>query len=244
MRVPLPRICAALLLVSCASPSAEHAEQGEQAEHADQVEHAGQGEHESAAQAAEREQADLDLLDEGPDVAAPDAQVLMVTPPSGRSLAPAGLRPKGVVVFAPFGAPPGLSAEKHAQVQALLVERYYGDPGEQRLAEIDAELGGFHVAMLTPAWINLLIGLDMGQADDVELGGRVCSDWYVRQIRYKQVILPASPDKLDERSVTNRLLVVDGWRHWWERTAEDPAKVERYRKRIDTLIWERARVGR
>jgi hypothetical protein len=165
--------------------------------------------------------------------------------PSGRELLPELMRPTSMVVFEPFDPTPGTAQSDFAAWTELLRERFYDRPDEARVDEIRQALTSVHVVDLTPCYVNLVIGLDMAVADDVEVASAVTSTWYLHQVRYTSVVLPADdPTDVRPAMADSRLMVVDAWRRWWERTLTDPARIDRFRKRIDETIWELNRVGR
>lgn len=171
---------------------------------------------------------------------APDALLA----PSGRRLPPAALQSTSVVVFQPFGPAVDGAEQDFARHQALLLERYYGEPSAQRLLALDADLEAVHIVDLTPSYLNAVIGLDMAVADDVLTASRIAGDWFVRQQRYKQVVVNDDASDLRPVAAASRVLSIDGWKRWWQRTRAEPSRVQRYRKRLDDLAWERARLRR
>ncbi|RKY22482.1 MAG: hypothetical protein DRQ55_00865 [Planctomycetota bacterium] len=230
----------ALLLPACASPSAQAdaarggSERGAEALSASEARDAAAAQGDSAA--------DVDAVG-GAAIGAgssSDPQLL----PSGRSLPPPSLRPESMVAYALLGPAPGTARADYDAWAALVAERFYGQPDEAQLASIERELSDVHVVELTPVYLDLTVGLDMALASDVELAAALTSDWYVRQLRFKQVVLPESRSQDLRAMVPTRLKVLDSWHRWWERTASDPERVERFRTRIDDLLWELRRVGR
>jgi hypothetical protein len=165
--------------------------------------------------------------------------------PSGRQLLPELLRPTSVVAFEPFAPTPGTAHSDFLAWTELLRERFYDQPEEARVDEIRQALSSVHVVDLTPCYFNLVVGLDMAVPGDVEVAAALTSTWYLHQVRYTSVVLPADdPTDVRPAMAESRLMVIDAWRRWWERTLSDPARVDRYRKRIDETIWELNRVGR
>jgi hypothetical protein len=165
--------------------------------------------------------------------------------PSGRALLPELVRPTSMVAFEPFEPTPGTAYGDYLAWTELLRERFYDQPDEARVDEIRQALTSVHVVDLTPSYFNLVIGLDMAVPGDVEMAAAITSTWYLHQVRYTSVVLPADdPTDVRPAMAESRLMVIEAWRRWWERTLSDPARIDRYRKRIDETIWELNRVGR
>ncbi|MCB9898811.1 MAG: hypothetical protein H6825_12475 [Planctomycetes bacterium] len=136
----------------------------------------------------------------------------------------------------PFGPAPGCDLGTFDMLTDLVDERYLQTSDPARMDQLDQLLDKADIAWLTPAFLNACIGLDMSVREDVERATALTEGWYVRQARYKQVVLAGRPDALGPTAVQARLATLDGWKRWWERTIEKPESVERFRQRVREIL--------
>jgi hypothetical protein len=156
---------------------------------------------------------------------------------------PEGLNPgQGVVTFGRFGPAPGTSAEQLADWTALVRQRFLEHPDSERRAVLDELLAAVPLINATPAFINSLHGLDMGDPDDVQRAHSITSFWYEAQYKYKHVVLDGDPSHMLSGHVKSRLLVCDGWVRLWQRTVDSPGGVSRLNDRVEQLGLDRERV--
>ena len=150
----------------------------------------------------------------------------------------------GALQFEPFGPAPGTSDEVFAQWGALLKARFLEEPPADQLEVLDAKLAHVPIVDATPVFINALLGLDMGDPDDIRRAHAITSYWYEGMLKWKHVILDGNESKLSQAHVRNRMLVVDGWVRMWKRTLDSENGVSKLRTRIEDLIVDRERARR
>jgi len=175
-------------------------------------------------------------LDAFPLVAGDEATVSQedAGPIPGDLLPRAADEPDSLIRFVPFGAPAGVDPDAFKIWSRWLNERYLGDPDEVRKDELEGLLKQAHIVYLTPAYVNLIDGLDMADPGDVVLAGEVTIDWYLAQEKYKQIAIDRGPDNMRQATITGRVTALKAWVRWWQRTLANET-VERYRTRVDAL---------
>ncbi len=146
---------------------------------------------------------------------------------------------EGVLRFERFGPAPGTTPEQFAAWGNLLAERFLADPEPERLPALDAALAELPIVDATPAFINALHGLDMGDPTDIERAVAVSRYWYDGMVKYKHVVLDEDTAKVSAVDVRNRMLVVDGWIRLWQRTLDREGGVDRLRTRVEKLVADR-----
>ncbi|MFT7464493.1 MAG: hypothetical protein ACI9EF_002849 [Pseudohongiellaceae bacterium] len=142
--------------------------------------------------------------------------------------------PASLFHFVPFEAPGALDPAVFARWSAALHERFLGDPDEARQAELQKHLEGAHIVDLTPAYINLVDGLDMANPDHVARAGELTLEWFLTQEKYKQSSMDRNVEDMRSVTVGSRVTALKAWVRWWQRTLSNET-VERYRSRVDVL---------
>lgn len=143
--------------------------------------------------------------------------------------------PVSLFHFVPFVATAAVAQAEFDLWQKWLDERYLGDPDDDRKQDIDTLLKPAHIVDLTPAYINLIDGLDMADPDDVARAGEITVAWYLAQEKYKQIAIDRGTGDMKAATIAGRTMALKSWVRWWQRTLENET-VERYRTRVDELM--------
>ncbi len=134
-----------------------------------------------------------------------------------------------VLTFDLFPPLEGTDQAEFDEWVATIHEYYLDPPGPRGQRKLRDKIDAMDIVDATPAFLNVMHGLDLSNSTSIRDSFRLVSDWQERQGGKLHFFFDGDITLTEPKDVNKRVLATLGWVKWWDQKRIDPAAVEKYR---------------